>query len=138
MTDSRLPRIRDDAGLSRADNLDDGDGVSPESPRALHPGSKEAAQIMSGGRRRTERDERAWLLDCDGMRVEAADRLVGVVVAPLYEFSARWDRPWALSVRTDTGAAIVRMETIEAVYPEEGRIVVRDSPLVDLDVPPAV
>ncbi len=85
-----------------------------------------------------ERDERAWLLDCEGMRVETAAGLVGVVVAPLYEFSARWDRPWALSVRTDDGAAIVRMESIETVIASEGRIIVRETPLVDLDVPPAV
>jgi hypothetical protein len=92
----------------------------------------------SGDHRTTEREERAWLLDCEGMRVEAADSLVGFVVAPLYEFSARWDRPWALSVRTDAGAAIVRMEAIERVIPDEKRIIVRETPLVDLDVPPSV
>jgi hypothetical protein len=92
----------------------------------------------SGGRGTMEPQERAWLLDCEGMRVEAADGLVGIVVTPLYEFSARWDRPWALSVRTDDGAAIVRMETIETVLPDEGRIIVRETPLVDLDVPPLV
>jgi len=91
----------------------------------------------SEGRNAIEREGRAWLLECEGMRVEAGDSLVGVVVAPLYEFSARWDRPWALSVRTDSGAAIVRMETIEEVRPDEGRIVVREPPLVDLDIPPS-
>jgi hypothetical protein len=92
----------------------------------------------SGDHRTTGREERAWLLDCEGMRVEAADTLVGFVVAPLYEFSARWDRPWALSVRTDAGAAIVRMEAIDTVLPDERRIIVRETPLVDLDVPPSV
>ena len=94
--------------------------------------------LESRDRRTIEREDRAWLLDCEGMRVEAAGTLVGLVVAPLYEFSARWDRPWALSVRTDAGAAIVRMEAIDTVLPGEGRIIVRETPLVDLDVPPSV
>ncbi len=92
----------------------------------------------SGTRKTIDRTERAWLLDCAGMRVEAAGELVGEVLTPLYEFSARWDRPWGLSVRTDSGATIVRMETIESVDAEAGRIFVRESPFVDLAKRPSV
>jgi hypothetical protein len=92
----------------------------------------------SAGRKTIDRTERAWLLDCAGMRVETAEELVGEVLTPLYEFSARWDRPWGLSVRTKTGAAIVRMEAIESVDAEAGRILVREAPLVDLATRPSV
>ncbi len=86
----------------------------------------------SASKRTIDRTERAWLLDCAGMRVETADELVGEVLAPLYEFSARWDRPWGLSVRTESGAAIVRMDAIESVDADAGRILVREAPFVDL------
>ena len=92
----------------------------------------------SGTRKTIDRTERAWLLDCAGMHVETADELVGEVLTPLYEFSARWDRPWGLSVRTDSGATIVRMETIESVDADAGRILVRESPFVDLAKRPSV
>jgi hypothetical protein len=92
----------------------------------------------SGSRTAKDREARAWLLDCEGMRVEGPDGLVGFVVAPLYEFSARWDRPWGLSVRNDGGASIIRMDAIETVVPEERRIVVRTAPPERPDIPRAV
>ena len=91
----------------------------------------------SGTRKTIDRTERAWLLNCAGMRVETADELVGEVLTPLYEFSARWDRPWGLSVRTESGATIVRMDAIESVDAEAGRILVRETPFVDLGAPPS-
>lgn len=89
-------------------------------------------------RKTVDRTERAWLLNCAGMRVETADGLVGEILTPLYEFSARWDRPWGLSVRTESGATIVRMDAIESVDAEAGRILVRETPFVDLGAPPSV
>jgi hypothetical protein len=59
------------------------------------------------------------------MRVETTDgRVLGVVVAPIYEPSARWDLPRALAVRADVGELTVELDAIVEVDLGSGRLVV--------------
>ena len=70
-------------------------------------------------------EPRDWLLECEGWRVEDENgRLIGHVVAPVYEPSARWDRPRALAVRGATGVAEIPLSQIARVDTAGGRIVV--------------
>ena len=79
----------------------------------------------SGGQK-TEAVEREWLLGCEGFRVEGPDgRVVGHVLAPLYGFSARWDRPNALEVRGSEGTFALALDAIAEVTPGERRITLR-------------
>ena len=55
----------------------------------------------SGGRE--EDDNRGWILRCQGWSVYGPDGYVGTVVEVLYDYSARWDRPAGLKIRTDRG-----------------------------------
>jgi hypothetical protein len=93
----------------------------------------EAAEQME-----IDRAQRGWLLECEGMRVDGPTGAVGEIVTPLYEFSARWDRPWGLAIRTGSGSAIVHMDAVESVDSDSRRIVVREAPLVDLARSPMV
>jgi hypothetical protein len=56
------------------------------------------------------------------MRVEASDGFVGRVVEPLYRHSARWDRPWALAVRGESGLLTVPIEAVLSVDRAGARI----------------
>lgn len=62
------------------------------------------------------------------MIVEGPDGFVGRVVEPLYEHSARWDRPWALAVRGEHGVVSVPMDAIASVDATEARIRLDRSP----------
>ena len=77
---------------------------------------------MASSENRANDEKRDWLLRCEGMLVEAPDGLVGRVVEPLYRHSARWDRPWALSVRGEHGLLTVPIEAVAAVDRATGRI----------------
>ena len=87
-------------------------------------GSRMAAESRE---RADEPESREWLLECEGFRVEGLDGYVGVVTGVLYEFSARWDRPTALSVRTTQGKSVsVPMGAIGEVLLDEKRVVLRE------------
>ena len=60
-------------------------------------------------------DDRSWLLGCEGMRVDGPDGPIGVVVAPIYEPSARWDRPLGLVVEGPGGKVRVPIEAVKSV-----------------------
>lgn len=79
----------------------------------------------SGGRKTEDRPERAWILDCEGFRVERRGVVVGRVLSPLYDFSARWDCPRALAVKSPSGLVEVRLEDVQTVEPVAGRILLR-------------
>jgi hypothetical protein len=71
-------------------------------------------------------EPRDWLLECEGWRVEDENgRLIGDVVAPVYEPSARWDRPRALATRTATGVVEISLLQIARVNAADGRILVK-------------
>ena len=77
---------------------------------------------MASSENRANDEKRDWLLRCEGMLVEAPDGFVGRVVEPLYRHSARWDRPWALSVRGEHGLLAVPIEAVQAVDRAAGRV----------------
>jgi len=80
----------------------------------------------SGGQRTDEGRSREWLLGCEGFRVEGPEgRLVGHVLALLYGFSARWDRPSALEIRGPEGTFSLALDAIEEVSAREARITLR-------------
>jgi hypothetical protein len=80
----------------------------------------------SEDRHRDEADSNRWILHCEGFRVEDPDGHVGVVVAVVYDPSARWDRPSGFTVRTATGGALtIALEDVEDVLASEGRLLVR-------------
>ena len=60
-------------------------------------------------------DDRSWLLGCEGMRVDGPDGPIGVVVSPIYEPSARWDRPLGLVVEGPGGEVRVPIEAVGSV-----------------------
>ena len=66
-----------------------------------------------------------WLLRSVGLRAETSTGIVGHVVAPLYDFSARWDRPRALAVRGPPGIVEVELDAIERIDAAQGRILLR-------------
>jgi hypothetical protein len=71
-------------------------------------------------------EPRDWLLECEGWRVEDEDgRLIGHVVTPVYEPSARWDRPRALATRSATAVVEISLSQIARVKADAGRIVVK-------------
>ncbi len=71
-------------------------------------------------------EPRDWLLECEGWRVEDENgRLIGHVVAPVYEPSARWDRPRALATRSATAVVEIPLLQIAQVKAADGRIVVK-------------
>ncbi len=73
-------------------------------------------------------EPRDWLLECEGWRVEDEHgRLIGQVVAPVYEPSARWDRPRALAVRGAAGEIEVAVTEIASVEVAGQRIVCRSN-----------
>jgi hypothetical protein len=78
--------------------------------------------MASFDRRTDHGGEGEWLLRCEGMAVEASDGFVGRVVEPLYRHSARWDRPWALTVRAERGLLAVPIGALQSVDQEVGRI----------------
>ena len=70
-------------------------------------------------------DPRDWLLECEGWRIQDENgRLIGDVVAPVYEPSARWDRPRALAVRMRDGVVEVPLSRIASVDSDDCRITV--------------
>jgi hypothetical protein len=69
-----------------------------------------------------------WLLGCAGLRVDGPNGTVGHVIAPVYDFSARWDRPRALAVRSPRGVVELELAEIERVEVRERRIVARNVP----------
>ncbi|MDQ4027741.1 MAG: hypothetical protein M3214_06790 [Actinomycetota bacterium] len=72
-------------------------------------------------------EPRDWLLECEGWRVEDEDgRLIGHVLTPVYEPSARWDRPRALAVRTAAAVVEVPLSQIASVDPDDSRIAIDD------------
>ncbi|MBA2616363.1 MAG: hypothetical protein H0U90_11425 [Actinobacteria bacterium] len=80
----------------------------------------------SGGQTIEEGGSREWLLGCEGFRVDGPEgRLVGHVAAPIYGFSARWDRPSALAIRGPDGTFALELDAIQSVFPAEARIVLR-------------
>jgi hypothetical protein len=71
-------------------------------------------------------EPRDWLLECEGWRVEDEQgRLIGHVVAPVYEPSARWDRPRALATRSATDVVEIPLLQIARVKAADGQIVVK-------------
>ena len=94
----------------------------------------------SGEERRTGPGESpGWLLHCHGMHVEDQDgHEIGIVRAPIYEHSARWDRPAALDVQAPDGSVTVPLEWVAHVDESARRVVVgRDgSGLPREDTPP--
>ncbi len=71
----------------------------------------------SGGR---EDESRGWILRCQGWSVYGPNGYVGTVVEVLYDYSARWDRPTGLKIRTHRGDEVsVAIE--EVAGPDEGR-----------------
>lgn len=93
----------------------------------------------SGGSRETgPRGSRAWLLQCRGMHVEDQDgEVIGTVVAPVYEHSARWDRPVALEVHSPAGSVTVPIDWVTHVDESSRRVVIgrRESGLSAEDTP---
>lgn len=90
---------------------------------------------MAGFDNRVEHEpQRDWLLHCEGMGVEASDGYVGRVVEPLYRHSARWDRPWALVVRSERGLLTVPIEAVRSVDRASERIRL-DRPSAELSSP---
>ena len=67
-------------------------------------------------------DDRSWLLGCEGMRVDGPDGPLGVVVAPIYEPSARWDRPLGLVVQGPLGEVRVPIESVGSVDRADRRL----------------
>jgi hypothetical protein len=94
----------------------------------------------SGEDRRTGPDgSPRWLLHCRGMHVEDQHgHEIGTVLAPIYEHSARWDRPAALDVQGPDGNVTVPLEWVARVDESAGRVIVgRDgSGLPREDTPP--
>jgi hypothetical protein len=82
----------------------------------------------SGGRKSEYPQGDEWLLACAGLRVEGPAGLIGHVIAPVYDFSARWDRPRALAVKGAHGVVEVELEAVERVELREGRILIRTTP----------
>ena len=79
----------------------------------------------SGDREHRESDSNRWILHCEGFRVEDPEGQVGIVVAVIYDPSARWDKPSGFTVRTTTGAVVtIPLEDIEDVLASEGRLLV--------------
>ncbi len=77
------------------------------------------------GRSAGPRGSRAWLLHCRGWQVEDHDgRPLGTVLAPIYEHSARWDRPTALDVQSPDGSLTVPLDWIAEVDESARRVVV--------------
>src|SRR5262245_1275154 len=99
-------------------------------PGASEPPLRREACIgmtgSSGDDRRGGPDRsRAWLLNCQGMRVEDSEgRTLGRVLAPIYEFSARWDRPTALDVESPDGSLTVPLDWIAEVDEARRRVIV--------------
>jgi hypothetical protein len=79
----------------------------------------------SGGRKSEHPQGVEWLLACAGLRVEGPTGVVGHVICPVYDFSARWDRPRALAVKGAHGVVEVPLDRVE---PGEGRILIRAGP----------
>ena len=82
----------------------------------------------SGGRKSESPLARDWILRCEGFRVDGPDGVVGHIVGPIYDFSARWDCPRALAVRTPRGTTEVELGSVDRVEVRERRIVVRAEP----------
>ncbi len=69
------------------------------------------------------REEREWILRCEGFQVYGPEGHVGVVVAVVYEHSARWDAPHGLKVRGGGGTTFVTpLDAVTAVDVAAGRI----------------
>jgi hypothetical protein len=60
-------------------------------------------------------DDRSWLLGCEGMRVDGPEGPIGVIVRPIYEPSARWDRPWGLAVEGPRGTVRIPIDSVSSV-----------------------
>jgi len=67
-------------------------------------------------------DDRSWVLGCEGMRVDGPEGPIGVVVAPIYEPSARWDRPWGFVIEGPRGPVRMPIESIDSVDADERRL----------------
>jgi hypothetical protein len=64
------------------------------------------------------------------MRVVGPAGELGVVEVPLYSPSARWDRPWALAVRSPGGTITVPIASVESVNARERQIVLSAAPVL--------
>lgn len=71
--------------------------------------------MISSENRADDDPTRHWLFDCEAMEVDGPDGPVGRVLEPLYRPSARWDRPWALAVRSESGEITVPIEAVSSV-----------------------
>ena len=110
-----------------ADTVSEGGGKPRRGhDAAFSPKGQRVVRISANSEEPTDRLEpRDWLLECEGWRVEEEDgRLIGHVVAPVYEPSARWDRPRALAVRSATAVVEIPLSGIARADTLDGRIVV--------------
>ena len=79
----------------------------------------------TGGSEAGDRNEREWILRCEGFKVYGPDGYIGVVVAVMYDHSARWDAPRGLRVRGATGAElIITADAIADVDAARGSLVI--------------
>ena len=79
----------------------------------------------SGGYKGNESSE--WILRCQGWHVDDPDGYVGVVIEVLYDYSARWDVPSALRVRTEKGHSVsVPVDAIARVDASTATVVLRE------------
>ena len=70
----------------------------------------------TGGSEPEPRNEREWILRCEGFRVYAPDgMLVGIVTEVIYEPSARWDRPNAFRLRSGAEEVFVPIAEVREV-----------------------
>ena len=77
----------------------------------------------TGGSEAGDRNEREWILRCEGFKVYGPDGYIGVVVAVMYDHSARWDAPRGLRVRRGGGAeSVALLDSIIHVDAARGRI----------------
>ena len=84
-------------------------------------------RAATGGSESEHRNEREWILRCEGFHVYAEDGTpFGVVVSVVYDHSARWDAPHGLRIRGRGGSdLIVPLESVVRVDVSLGRIALR-------------
>jgi hypothetical protein len=91
----------------------------------------------TGGSESEYRNEREWILRCEGFHVHAEDGApFGVVVSVVYDHSARWDAPHGLRIRGRGGSdLILRLESVLHVDVARGQIALRSKGVAGEDTP---